>query len=181
MNRDYKEAEGRMVNRVSAIEQKLLSKMNEFTIKEKEYVDWIHHLEIQLRDRQDKQKKRMIEVTHANTSNIIENAVKKEQAENSSIMTGENNGEGLQLQKSNSQLNDTSKIQRRHRIFDSIGAKTSSSVSPHQKIVSPISPIGNQPVQSHSSKVINPVSKQPLQPLLTPLSQQPQRQTEVPH
>lgn len=49
-----------MVNRVSAIEQKLLNKMNEFTIKEKEYVDWIHHLEIQLRDRQDKQKKRMI-------------------------------------------------------------------------------------------------------------------------
>jgi hypothetical protein len=73
-------------------------------------------------------------------------------------MTGDNYS-GFQQQKSNSQINESSKIQRRHRIFDAAGAKTSSSVSPNTKVVSPISPISAQP-NVHSSKVINPVSKQ---------------------
>ena len=55
-----------MMSRVGAIEQKLLNRMNEYDIKEKEYVDWIHHLEIQLKDKQEKPRsKKMIEVTHA--------------------------------------------------------------------------------------------------------------------
>jgi hypothetical protein len=40
-----------MVARVSEVEQRFLSKMNDFEIKEKEYVAWIHHLEIQLKER----------------------------------------------------------------------------------------------------------------------------------
>jgi hypothetical protein len=54
------------MSRVTAIEQKLLNRMNEFDIKEKEYIDWIHHLEIQLKDKPKEQKsKKMIELTHA--------------------------------------------------------------------------------------------------------------------
>ena len=49
INHEHKELQTKMLNRVAAIEQKLLNRMNEYGIKEKEYVDWIHHLEIQLK------------------------------------------------------------------------------------------------------------------------------------
>ena len=38
-----------MAARAGDVEQRLLSRMNEFDLKEKEYVAWIHHLEIQLK------------------------------------------------------------------------------------------------------------------------------------
>jgi|JI10StandDraft_1071094.scaffolds.fasta_scaffold151978_2 hypothetical protein len=54
-----------MISRVSALEQNIVNRMNQFQIKEKEYVDWIHHLEIQLQDKPKEQKtKKMIEMTH---------------------------------------------------------------------------------------------------------------------
>lgn len=44
-----------MISRVGAIEQKLINRMNDYEVKEKEYVDWIHHLEIQLKERPERQ------------------------------------------------------------------------------------------------------------------------------
>lgn len=38
-----------MLAKVAELEQRFLSRMNDFDIKEKEYVAWIHHLEIQLK------------------------------------------------------------------------------------------------------------------------------------
>ena len=73
------------------------------------------------------------------------------------------NQEALNSQKSNnSQIHESSKIQRRHRIFDSVGAKTSTSVSPNTKVVSPINSMQGQP-NNQNSKLINPISKQPVQ------------------
>ena len=40
-----------MTSRVAEAEQKFINRMNDFKIKEKEYIDWIHHLEIQLKDK----------------------------------------------------------------------------------------------------------------------------------
>ena len=51
VSREYKEAESRMSSRVAEAEQKFMNRMNDFKIKEKEYIDWIHHLEIQLKDK----------------------------------------------------------------------------------------------------------------------------------
>ncbi len=50
-----------MLAKVHAVEQQLLNRINQFDIKEKEYIDWIHHLEIQL---QDKQKQQNIQPQH---------------------------------------------------------------------------------------------------------------------
>lgn len=44
-----------MLAKVHAVEQQLLNRINQFDIKEKEYIDWIHHLEIQLQDKQKQQ------------------------------------------------------------------------------------------------------------------------------
>jgi hypothetical protein len=41
-----------MLARVNAAEQKLISRINQIDTKEKEYVDWIHHLELQLKEQQ---------------------------------------------------------------------------------------------------------------------------------
>lgn len=49
-----------MVARLNDIEQKLINKMNDYQIKEKEYIAWIHHLEIQLKEKQDLKPKKMI-------------------------------------------------------------------------------------------------------------------------
>jgi hypothetical protein len=40
-----------MSSRVAETELKFINKMNDFKIKEKEYIDWIHHLEIQLKEK----------------------------------------------------------------------------------------------------------------------------------
>lgn len=40
-----------MSSKVTEAEQKFINRMNDFKIKEKEYIDWIHHLEIQLKDK----------------------------------------------------------------------------------------------------------------------------------
>ena len=61
-NKEYRESESKMMARLNEAEQKFMSRMNEFSIKEKEYIAWIHHLENQLKEREQKSKK-MIEVT----------------------------------------------------------------------------------------------------------------------
>lgn len=61
VNREHKEVETRMVSKVAETEQRFLSRMNDFDIKEKEYIAWIHHLEVQLKERGG--SKKMIEVT----------------------------------------------------------------------------------------------------------------------
>jgi hypothetical protein len=96
-------------------------------------------------------------------------------------MTGDNCS-GFQPQKSNSsQIQESSKIQRRHRIFDGVGAKTSSSVSPNTKVINSISPTSAQP-HTHSSKIINPINNR-AQAESQPRRPQPEnpqsRQTEV--
>lgn len=108
----------------------------------------------------------MIEVTHAPSQPERGNPRReKEPNEDSSVitsMTGDNIPSGLNHQKSSSQINDSSKIPRRHRIFDGVGVETSSSVSPNTKVVSPISAQPNSH-NSHSSKVVSPISRQPAQ------------------
>ena len=156
INREHKEQEKRMLARLTAIEQNVTNRINQFHIKEKEYIDWIHHLETQLQDKPKEPKyKKMIEVTHA-PKNSDPN--KKDHEQNSSILTGDNYSALHPSKSNNSQIQESSKIQRRHRIFDAVGAKSSSSVSPNSKVVSPISA---QPVHTYSSKVINPISSRP--------------------
>ena len=144
------------MGRVTAIEQKLTNRMNEFEIKEKEYVDWIHHLEIQLQKKAESKKK--IDITYISQQNGQDRYAKKEQADSSILTGGEQNYSTTNPNKIGSQMSDNSKVMRRHRIFDPVGgaSKESSSVSPN-RIVSPISaqPKYNPP----SSKDIQPVQK----------------------
>ena len=72
-----------MLSRINTAQQRFVIRMNQFATKQKEYVDWIHHLEIQLKEKTQIQQvhqiqqvqqvqakpKRMIEVTHA--SNLV--------------------------------------------------------------------------------------------------------------
>ena len=122
VNKDYKEAEGKMMARLNEAEQRFMSRMNEFSIKEKEYVAWIHHLENQLKEREQRSKK-MIEVTQEKV------ASRKEQSETNSILSNQiENYSSLnhnQQQRVSPLPNDTSKVQRKHRIFDNKGTSAS--------------------------------------------------------
>jgi hypothetical protein len=44
MQHHQRDIENKLVARVNAMEQKMTSRMKEMEKKEKEYVDWIHHL-----------------------------------------------------------------------------------------------------------------------------------------
>ena len=58
MLQENRQVESQMIGKVNQIEQKLVGRMKEFEGKEKEYVDWIHHLERQLQDKQEKHGKK---------------------------------------------------------------------------------------------------------------------------
>lgn len=144
VNKDYREAEGKMMARLNEAEQRFMSRMNEFSIKEKEYVAWIHHLENQLKEREQRSKK-MIEVTQEKV------ASRKEQSETNSILSNQiENYSSLnhnQQQRVSPLPNDTSKVQRKHRIFDNKGT----SVSPNK--VTANSQYSNV---FQSTKIVNP-------------------------
>lgn len=134
--------------------------------KEKEYIDWIHHLERQLQDQQEKSKKKL-EVTHAKKE-------AKQVSESSSVLTGDNNQyESVSTNKFASQVGSSqfnshlsnnecnnSKINRRHKIFDPVGK--ANSVSPCNKALSPLDSHKSPLTPSNltgSSKLINPLHK----------------------
>ena len=144
-----------MSSKVAQAEQKFMNRMNDFKIKEKEYIDWIHHLEIQLKDKQLQKSKKMIEVTQQKTS-------KKEITDTVSVGSNnmENNYSSINQQFNSQQRasphpNDTSKMQRKHRIFDN---NKGSSVSPNNKVSnsSHVQPYNNL---LQSTKLINPSLK----------------------
>lgn len=148
VNKDYKEAEAKMMARLTEAEQKFMSKMNDFSIKEKEYVAWIHHLEIQLKEREQKSKK-MIEITQEKV------ASRKEQSETNSVLSNQiDNYSSVnpnpQQQRISPLPNDTSKVQRKHRIFDNKG----SSVSPNKIVTT--SQYNNSNNVFQSTKIVNP-------------------------
>lgn len=160
IGREHREAEAKMLGRVGEAEQKMLTRMNEFELREKEYVDWIHHLEIQLKEKS--KSKKMIEVTQEkgkkdsadSTINLDQNysSVQPKQGANptSSNFISSNHIAG--------NPNDSSKVNRKHRIFDN-SSKQTSSISPNPKSVSPLNaqPYTNNNAPLYSTKVINPL------------------------
>lgn len=144
LSKQHKETENRMLARVTTIEQQMTNKINEFEIKEKEYVDWIHHLEIQLQKKPEQKKK--IDLTYI--AQAQDKFAKKEQTD-SSILTG---GDNHSVHKMASQISENSKVQRRHRIFEPVGApKSSDSVSPNNTNNRVVSPLSGHPKNAPSS------------------------------
>lgn len=66
--KQMKETESKMSSRLKYIEDKYKQIIDSFTVKEKEYIDWIHHLELQLADMQ-KAKAKKIEITQHKVAN----------------------------------------------------------------------------------------------------------------
>ena len=49
-----------MIRQLGEIERKYVGRLKDYEVKEKEHVDWIHHLEAKLKERKNK---RMITIT----------------------------------------------------------------------------------------------------------------------
>ncbi len=111
---------------------------------------WIHHLEIQLKERGSK---KMIELTQEKVGrkDVTEGSILSNNLENNYSSINQNHNPNLRISPLPND-NNSSKIQRKHRIFDN--TNKGSSVSPNNKVHANPQP---QPAPlMQSSKLVNP-------------------------
>ena len=123
--KENRKKEETMMKKLSEIELKFVNKMNTFETKEKQYVDWIHHLQAKLKERKSK---KMITITQEKPQ--LSPIQSKSSIQSNQNLYGQNvNVENMpsanfQQSKMNCSIDqNNSKIIRKHKIF---GGKSTS-------------------------------------------------------
>lgn len=164
LSRHYSQVENKMVVKVIEVEQKLLAKIAEFERKEKEYVEWIHHLEKQLKEREAKIKKVIEATLDQPTKKYPEKKKESEEVDRKIVVMRERENLVETPQKrlvtSINENSNNSRISRKHKIFDNYNKELSLSRDRDLKLRNSQTNFYSQSfVSLKPTKVVNPATR----------------------